>query len=81
MGSILELVASIAGVSASWMKKCLKLWLTNLMDMLIYANYIDVKMASQGFPKYESNYNKKRASSGETNGCLGKPDTHVNLTE
>lgn len=29
--------------SASWMKKCLKLWLTNLMSRLLYANYIDVK--------------------------------------
>lgn len=41
------------------MKKCLTLRLTNLMDYLIYANYIDVKMASQGFPKYELNYKKE----------------------
>ena len=29
--------------STSWVKKCLRLWLTNLMDWPLYADHVDVK--------------------------------------
>ena len=29
--------------SISWMKKRLRLWLTKLINLLVYANYIDIK--------------------------------------
>ena len=42
-GAILELVAAITRVLTSRMKKRLRLWLTKLINLLVYANYIDIK--------------------------------------
>ena len=42
-GAILELLAAITRVLTSRMKKRLRLWLTKLINLLVYANYIDIK--------------------------------------
>ena len=42
-GAILELLAAITQVLTSRMKKRLRLWLTKLINLLVYANYIDIK--------------------------------------
>ena len=48
-GAILELVAAITRVLTSRMKKRLRLWLTKLINLLVYANYIDIKWRVKGY--------------------------------
>ena len=46
----LNWLLSLRETSTSWMKKCQKLWLTNLMSLLIYALY-RCKTVSQELPE------------------------------
>ena len=81
MGTILELVASITRVFDIMDEEVLEAAVDESDGLAHICELYRCKNGESRIPEIQIKLYKKRASSGETNGCLGKPDTHVNLTE
>ena len=62
-GAILELLAAITRVLTSRMKKRLRLWLTKLINLLVYANYIDIKWRVKNYQNLKKIMKSSRRNS------------------